>query len=172
MSGQANEPLVLDGTLEELKEALDRVADSAAQSGKYRFAAEVEEIARKLIAEHHPHLASAKIAYLMADKLPPVRGRPRGGMAAKASERERALHGYDFVITINREVWRELTPAQREALVDHELSHCGLSVTGCWTILPHDLEEFAGVVKRHGLWSEDVRAFGKAAAEQLQFDLA
>jgi hypothetical protein len=172
MSAQANEPLVLEGMLGELKDALDRVADSATQSGKYRFAAEVEEIARRLIAEHHPHLASAKIAYLMADKLPPVKGRPRGGAAAKATERERLLHGYDFVITINREVWLDLTPEQREALVDHELSHCGVTADGSWTIWPHDLEEFAAVVKRHGLWSEGVRAFGKAMAEQLQFDLA
>ncbi|MBC7106180.1 MAG: hypothetical protein H5T97_09590, partial [Firmicutes bacterium] len=53
----------VETTLEGLEEAARRLS-----GGKYRMAPEVEEIARRLIAEHHKHLAAARIAYLMADK--------------------------------------------------------------------------------------------------------
>ena len=42
---------------------------------------------------------------------------------------------------------------------------------GDWTIVGHDLEEFAAVVARHGLWRREVEAFCQAAAPQLALEL-
>jgi hypothetical protein len=69
----------------------------------------------------------------------------------------------------------------RMALVDHELSHCWFATVDndgvtqkfhqdgspWWTIRGHDLEEFCGVVERHGLWSEDLRAMARVIVDSL-----
>ena len=75
-----------------------------------------------------------------------------------------------FLVTMCEPLWNALTDAQRVALTDHELSHLFVE-DGKLTLLPHDLEEFIGVVHRHGLWIGDVEAFAavvmsKAREEQ------
>ncbi|HHY95891.1 MAG TPA: hypothetical protein GX513_12925 [Firmicutes bacterium] len=156
----------VETTLEEMTRAAERMTEPV---GKYRLAPEVEAIARRLIPEHHKHLATAHIAYIMAESLPARNGKTPMAKAQKASEAQNLLHGYDFVITVNKKAWDMLTPQQCEALVDHELAHCGLGENG-WTIWAHDVEEFAAVIKRHGLWHEGARVFAKAV-EQMEFDL-
>jgi putative metallopeptidase len=55
---------------------------------------------------------------------------------------------------------------QRRALVDHELNHLNIDIdTGKYSLLPHDLEEFSGIVRRHGLWRDSVKFFIEAARE-------
>ncbi len=77
-----------------------------------------------LIAANHPHLATAKIALAWhlgwkadADE------RIKLGQAQKASDLDRQLHGYDFVILLNRPVWnmeewgpRDAGPSRSRAL--------------------------------------------------------
>lgn len=163
---------VLEGTVDELKQALDRVAAGAPvdKEPRYWLAPQAEEVARRLIPQHHKHLANARIAYIFAKSLPARNGKVPMANARKVPEAQRLLHGYDFVITINEDAWMLLTQAQREALIDHELSHCGMKQDGSWTIWAHDVEEFAAVIKRHGLWHDGARVFAKAV-EQLEFDL-
>lgn len=71
-----------------------------------------------------------------------------------------------FVIEIALDFWERFDNHQRVALVDHELCHCvtdydkdGLLVL---KILGHDLEEFRGVVERHGLWQPDLEEFAES----------
>lgn len=143
-------------------------------------APEVQEIATRLISEvsEHGHLAEAKIAYLFREaKTWRSKGKVTLGRAKKLAGDTRFLaRDVDFTITINAEIWRDLTPAQRVALVDHELSHCGYEYDAKgrrkWTIEDHDVNEFSGVIRRHGLWMEDVKAFAKAVREvQQQLDI-
>jgi hypothetical protein len=54
----------------------------------------------------------------------------------------------------------------RRALVDHELTHCGQKVNGGWYVVGHDLEDFAAVVRRHGLWNENVKMYLRAAEKR------
>ena len=88
--------------------------------------------------------------------------------------------GADFVILIDSNEWAGLPVAARHALVDHELSHCALFVKDeseqrstwrrfdsrsevydeseheyRWGMRAHDIEEFAGVLARHGFWKAD-----------------
>lgn len=127
-------------------------------------APDVERIAHKLITEHHKHLADARIKYLGREGAWSVGGKIRWGSAEKCSAKHRHLTGYDFIIVVNIDVWEELDEKQQLALVDHELSHCGIGDNGL-CIWSHDVEDFASVVRRHGLWQEGVRKYAEAAVE-------
>jgi hypothetical protein len=96
-----------------------------------------------------------------------------------ASGMDSVEDGPDFLILISSDEWSELGLQARKALVDHELSHCALFVKDDsekpavwvrwdaemgnpdsypdrrWGMRGHDLEEFAGVLKRHGFWRAD-----------------
>lgn len=82
-------------------------------------------------------------------------------------------HDY-FVIEIAQEAWRFLSDTQKIALVDHELCHLTTDYNDAGervlAIAPHDVEEFAEVVKRHGLWSGDVKAFINQATQLSLID--
>lgn len=127
--------------------------------------AEVGAIADRLIKngklEGLEHLKRARILYLFtsADKV----GKEGMGQAAKYPKKFAAIGRYDFVLTFARPVWIRLTEKQRQALVYHELLHCGSDEKGHWRIEPHDLEEFASVVKHFGIWDSRVRLM----AEQM-----
>lgn len=131
---------------------------------EFSDAPEVEMQARKLIAEHHKHLAAAKIRYLFREGSWIVQGAERWGTAEKCSAKIKHMTGHDFIITINEDVWKLLEPSQRKAVVDHELSHCGSGDNG-WCFWPHDLEDFVSVVRRNGLWQEGVKKYAEAAVE-------
>lgn len=154
----------------------------------YRHAAEVEEIAGKLIAEHHTDLAGQTIRYVFREKATTSRGAAVLGKARKISGLNAALVslvGRDevddpaqfFVIEIAEDAWSALNKDQRVALVDHELCHFATDEDSEGNqrliLRPHDLEEFTQVVDRHGLWRPPVEAFAavvKAAAGQLSID--
>lgn len=52
--------------------------------------------------------------------------------------KDRVLKKVDAQMVINREVWADLSPAQRDALCDHELSHLALKKWAYWTLLGPD----------------------------------
>jgi hypothetical protein len=67
-------------------------------------------------------------------------------------------------------VWDVLPQKTKVALVDHELCHAwaeanqkedddGEAEPVKLSMRPHDLEEFSCIVRRHGLWREDVEDF-------------
>ena len=152
----------------------------------YEHAPDVETIAKDIIAtvEDHADLAQAEIRYIFRDKAPRSRGRAVLGRARKITGLNRWLIQGDeddlplFVIEISQDTWEDLTDEGRRALVDHELSHLVVTTDDDGALVGglrgHDLEEFVGVVERHGLWKADVAAMGTAAAakvEQLTLEL-
>ncbi|MDQ7790437.1 MAG: putative metallopeptidase, partial [Clostridia bacterium] len=86
--------------------------------GKFTEAPEVAEIARDLLNEHHGHLAEARICYLFRLGTWVSKGDVVLGKAYKVSDRDKYLHGYDFLIIVNKDYWPALTEDQRVALVD------------------------------------------------------
>lgn len=140
----------------------------------FEFSADVKEVARKVIAEHHPALAQLKIAYLKRFGAWSSKGRDTWAKLFKASDRDRLLHEYDYVLVVNAGVWAALDGPTREALIDHELSHVGMDKNGNWKLFGHDLEDFIAVVRRRGAWMEEARRYLEAAeehkTEQLQFN--
>lgn len=161
----------------------------------YSKAPEVEEIARRLIAQHHTHLLElghVRIEYLFRSEAASSNGKTVYGKARKLSGLGAFLALGDdapegrpdaetpevepfFVMEIAADCWATLTPKQRIALVDHELSHFKVAVnhdTGVkLSLAAHDLEEFKVIVERHGLWRSDIEDFVKAATH-TQLSLA
>lgn len=162
----------------------------------YSPAPEVRKIAEDLIPKYHAHLdEAARIEYVFRDEAANDGGKTVFGKARKvvglnaylAADQyfeQPTLEGHEaetvktpiaqdfFVLEIAADVWKHLDDNQREALVDHELCHFGLSFNDegerKLSIIPHDVEEFASVVRRHGLWRVDVEQFINAATGQLK----
>lgn len=154
----------------------------------YRPARPVERIASELIPKHHEHLAQCGITYLFIDPTPKSKGKAVWGRARKISGlsayligqptlsdemRNERMEGKDFeffVVEIAEMVWGLLDDRARRALVDHELSHCWAGETdrGDYTLTTtgHDVEEFRGVIERHGMWRQEITEFAKTV-EQL-----
>jgi hypothetical protein len=160
----------------------------------YRSAPEVEKIAERLIAtvERHELLGDVRVDYVFIDQAPVSRGRLILGRARKVTglsaylangrpTSDPNLDGFTvreplFVIEISFDTWRTLTTAQKEALVDHELCHCRVGIdekTNGWKLstVGHDVEEFACVVERHGLWSNGLTGLGRLMSEQLSLEI-
>lgn len=70
----------------------------------------------------------------------------------------------DFIVTLDANYWLEISDVERLAIVEHELYHCGQALdefgfprfskeTGnpIFALRGHDIEEFAGVVRRYGI---------------------
>ena len=137
---------------------------------EYCEVVEVADIARELIREHHTTLGEADIVYLFRDKAPKSKGKFTLGKAKKTSPIELTLSGYDFVIWVAEDKWNEMDWKQRRALVDHELSHCGLDEDGHWTTYEHDFTGFNSVLKRHGYWSNDLKQMKKNIQQMSLFE--
>lgn len=160
---------------------------------KYFEAPQVEQIAQELISKYHQHLIdfSVKIRYVFVDKTPSSQGKEVWGTCRKISGLNAYLEGEDpdgdpfFVITISKDVWDILPHDKRVALVDHELCHASAEVKEDkkqkesdievehpvkLSVRPHDLEEFVCIVRRHGLWRDDIEAFVEEAMKSKQQD--
>jgi len=135
---------------------------------EYSAAPDVEKIAQPIINANHRHLKSVKIEYVFASKTPVTNGKSIWGKLIKISGVNAYLSGdvgdY-FVMQISKPIWDELKPEKRKALVDHELCHGGVDAHGKLFIKPHDLEEFAEVVNRHGIWTTEVEKMAKAVQQ-------
>jgi hypothetical protein len=139
---------------------------------EYRPALEVERIADGLIADYHTHLRGIRIVYIFLAEAPKVKGRELWGRAKLVTGLNAYLAGDEaeteaqpfFVMEIAESWWHVLDEHQKKALVDHELHHFDVDIEESKLLIrPHDVEEFAGVVRRYGLWREDVKAFVGAA---------
>lgn len=146
------------------------VEDTVLAGQPYELLAEVR-------AEHHFDLAEAKIALAWRKGTKPnADGKLVLGRCVKASDLQRELVDFDFVIVLNREVWEdpEFDRKRKLALLDHELCHAtratdadGLRMTDTkgrpvWRTRGHDIEEFHEIVERHGVWKRDLEKFAEA----------
>lgn len=168
----------------------------------FELAPEVERIAGEIIASEieHEHLRQARILYLFRRGAWTSKGKTVYGKAKKVTGElafvaqqllarqigEQIEKGeppaftgssrplqYDFVLEINRETWPNLTDLQRKAIIDHELCHCLIDTKGKTSITGHDVEDFGSVIRRYGLYMQDLKAFGKAvrqAPDQMTLD--
>jgi Putative phage metallopeptidase len=154
-----------------MSEKLRAVKVELIQPGRspYRFM-------EKMRKRYHPELKRARIALAWRISYKPDReGHLVLGKCHKASDLQRELSDYDYVILLNKEVWNDSKFSKRKkyALMDHEMCHAApvLDKKGrikkddrgryCWRMRDHDVEEFYEVVKRHGKWKRDLELFAK-----------
>jgi hypothetical protein len=145
------------------------------------------ELLNMLVENVHDHLTNARIALAWRKALKPdADGKLILGRAKKASDLDREIAPYDFVIILNKEFWTDARTKeeQRTALMDHELSHCEVELDDngepkvdekdriCYRIRKHDIEEFRGVVERNGIYKRDLELFAKTLRGRIpQADL-
>jgi hypothetical protein len=140
--------------------------------------ADLYELMEELVDSHHDDLDQARIALAWrhgwkAD----ADGRVILGQMKKASDLDRKLHSFDFVLLLNYEVWEavDFNEGQRRALLDHELCHGAIARDGegdtrytpdgriVYRIRKHSIEEFHEIVERHGQWKGDIQTFVERA---------
>jgi hypothetical protein len=137
---------------------------------------EAYKLLRDVRDKWHPDLEGAKIALAWRKRLKADKdGHLMLGKCMKASDLQRELVNWDFVILLNEEVFQDtaFTLEKRIALIDHELCHAtrqldrfyapatdeyGRSV---WRMRKHDIEEFRCIVERHGCYKKDLEAFAQ-----------
>lgn len=131
--------------------------------------------------EHHPDISDAKIALAWRKGTKEDKdGHLTLGRCMKASDLQRELVDWDFVIILNFEAWAGFDKPKKLALLDHELMHADQAVDKdgepkvdpkgrkVWRIRKHDVEEFSAIVKRHGIWKRDLEQFAEALLKQKQ----
>lgn len=123
---------------------------------KYWDAIEAKVIATKLIQESNFNFpTNTPILYVFLDK-----SKTFWAKCQLASALQQFASGYQYVIQFNNEAWQNLTDLQREALVFHELLHIFYdSEKDKYSLAKHDVEEFSLVIRKYGLWREDVKKF-------------
>src|SRR3990167_5597626 len=133
-------------------------------------------VAEKIIDQYHPHLKGLAIAYtfkMTAPKKIKPGGRIKKVTMARTSKVPDSIkpllaRPYEFRIEFDAMIWEELgeTPGKREALVHHELAHCGNDADGTYCI-PHSIEEMNSTVQVFGLWKSDVEQFAEVVDEVM-----
>lgn len=115
----------------------------------YELAPEVETVAKALIEAHHRHLLEAKISYVFKDKAWKTGdSRIILGKAAKRNELDQLLseRREDFVMIVGKDKWEKMTEVEKRCLVDHELCHMGIAMSGDgstkFIVRSHPIEEF------------------------------
>jgi len=127
------------------------------------------DMAWEIIERHHEHLRAANIAIIFRGSGTTTNGKLTIGKAAKVPAHFQHVFNkpVDFLIWLAKDVWDDLRPEQRRALIDHELCHCSVGKKG-FALRGHDVEEFTEIVERHGLWQPELRQF---AQEAQQYEL-
>lgn len=151
----------------------------------FEDASAVGRIAEDLIRVHHQYLRQSDIRYLWrySDSEWTKGGALVYGQTALVSGALRHIAGdADAVVLVNASVWEHLSESQRAALVDHELSHLQPRVNAdgdvqshpdgrpILCLARHDVEEFAAVIRRHGLWRPELER-AAAAFREVPLDL-
>lgn len=141
----------------------------------YDASDEVIALAKKLIEDHHGHLVEANIKYLFRTGNWEVKKRDTWGQAKKVGKEVNFLTGYDYIILLHQDVWEQLQPEHKEALLDHELQHCSAGTDDAgnkiWYIQGHDVEDFHAIIRRHGLWSPALKKIETALEMRNQTEL-
>jgi hypothetical protein len=130
-----------------------------------------------LVTAHHNEIAGARIALAWCTSWnPDVDGRVTLGKCKRASDLDREVAAFDFIILLRRSFWldQRVTDLQRTALLDHELCHAAVKLDKhgepaldsrgrvIYRMRKHDVEEFSCIVARHGTYKADLEAFAKA----------
>jgi hypothetical protein len=129
----------------------------------------------ELVMDHHEDLELARIALAWNRSWKPdVDGRETLGKMKKATDLDRELMEFDFVLILNEGFWmhQDVTDIQRHAVMDHELHHGALKLDPKtlevvedakgrrkYRIRKHDIEEFSAVVRRWGCWKHELEQF-------------
>lgn len=120
-----------------------------------------KEIAERLIKEVHPyhglvniHFICRNVAKKKGQKLVP-------GSVYKVNPMYQHLTGYDFIVEVALEVWNQLDPQKRTALIDHLMMRIDVSENEMTGVIKKslrhpDVQEFTEIVERYRAWTPEL----------------
>ena len=74
---------------------------------------------------------------------------------------------YDFIITFDTRNVNLLDEQQIRILMWHELKHCGVSPTGQYYVVPHDIEDFSDIIDKYGHnWANSKQVGGETELDE------
>lgn len=138
---------------------------------------DIYQLMDKIRKRYHHHIRKAKIGLAWKKSIKPDRdGHILLGKCRKASDLQREVSDYDFIILLNKEVWEneKFGYKRQKALLDHELCHAAQAYDKhgkriknnrgkyVFRVRKHDVEEFSEIVDRHGIWKHDLQVFADA----------
>ncbi len=133
-------------------------------------------MAARLIDDHHGHLAEAKIAYLMRSGSWQKKGNPVDADVQVISGANRFMMNETvFRVVINAKVWERVDEKTRMYILDKQLSRCEKNSTAAgdvrWSLRDYQIKEFASLIKRHGLVTDDLKRLDQALKQtELEFN--
>lgn len=149
-------------------------------------ALEPYRLMKEIRGEFHKDTRDAKVVLAwMLDTKQDVDGHICLGKCVRASDLQKELVDYDFVILLNKEIWesKDFGVEKKKALMDHECMHIAeaLDKEGepkfdskgrkIWRTRGHDIAEFSDIVRRHGTYKKDLERFAEALLKQSQAPL-
>ena len=148
----------------------------------YSQTAVLNLLATSIIAEHYPNLEPLNVAYMFRKEAEIKNGKAIPGRTHRVTDRDFALHGFDFVIAIAKDAWDALRAEHQYALLDHFIAYMGLryeKVGDNWKAAEDpetgrfrsykrepDVHEFESVIARHGAYTDEIRSLLRAFAER------
>lgn len=105
----------------------------------------------RLVDAYHPHLAQARMVVQVREVAPVKDGFTTMAEVDTADNDEERAE-FDFSMWFAWDEWQMLEEYQRDAIVDHELCHCGWDEAGKPFLINHDIGEFNAIIARYGLW--------------------
>lgn len=156
--------------MEKLSDELRNVKVASDQPIFEEATPDVAELAKKIIAKHHPELVNIRMTYSFS--LKPKR--TKGMIALAWVQRPNKLLQYfsgenDILMFIDKKVWELAKPEEKEALIDHELCHIVYSENRkgdpVYKLRDHEVFEFNEIILRYGGWSSNLRITIEAAYE-------
>jgi hypothetical protein len=139
-----------------------------------------------LVRQFHDDLRDANIAVAWCTSWKAdVDGHVKLGQCKRATDLDRELTIFDFVILLQKAFWQDtsVTTIQRDALLDHELCHAAVAHDKSgeplrderdrlvYRLRRHDLEEFSQIAERYGTWKRDLETFARALKRAPQVRL-
>lgn len=150
----------------------------------YTQADEARLYVENMVASYHPDLADAGVTYDLLFAWPPkdenddptgpaitVNGRPAYACIRQTKLKERAAGRADVEITIDGLNWQERSASQRDALIDHELTHLEFKTDKTGGIKRDDLNRPVFKMREHDFevgWFTEVAERHKDQSVEVQ----
>ena len=119
----------------------------------YIYDTTLTTLAEKVAKEHSIDITDTKIEFALVD---PMISKDVAGRCRLVYDEYTLLTEVNYMITFSNELWKRLTPVQRELLMCHELMHIAKvtdAKTGIFSrfmLARHDLEDFSYLVTKYG----------------------
>lgn len=145
----------------------------------YTKAPEVHDLLMSIIRRWHPDLLHARFYCMLKDPPQVSKGKVVVAQVKRfPAEMVPECGEHDYLLTYAKVYWEGHSPEQKEYTLDHEASHCFVKevlnrddetneiLNAVYGLTGHDWEDFAAVVGRHGLISQELENMA-AAVNQM-----